>query len=111
MLDGVLVTNEVIHEARAKRKPCVIFKIDFEKAYDSVSWEFLCYMMERMGFGWKWQKWIKGCLESATMFVLVNGSSTSQFEPERGLRQGDSLAHFLFMIVTEGLNALMQQAV
>ena len=47
--------------------------------------------------------WIKGCLASATVFVLVNGSPTEEFYPSRGLRQGDPLAHFLFIVVVEGL--------
>jgi len=67
----------------------VIVKLDFEKAYDSVSWEFLFYMMGRLGLCGKWVQWIRVCLESATVSVLVNGSPTKEFKPTRGLRQGD----------------------
>jgi len=55
--------------------------------------------------------WIKGCLESATISVLVNGSPTSEFKPSRGLRQGDPLAPFLFLIIAEGLAGLVRQAI
>ena len=61
---------------------------DYEKAYDSVSWEFLIYMMRRLGFGPKWAQWMLGCLKSASISVLVNGSPTKQFYPQRGLGQG-----------------------
>ena len=89
----------------------MVFKVDFEKAYDSVSWGFLDYMMMRMGFCERWRKWIHGCMSSASISILVNGSPTKEFTPERGLRQGDPLAPFLFNIVAEGLTGLMRNAV
>ena len=88
-----------------------MFKVDFEKAYDSVSWHFLFYMMRRMGFHEKWIGWIKGCLSSTSISILVNGSPTSEFKPQRGLRQGDPLAPFLFDLVAEGLTGMMRAAV
>jgi len=59
-----------------------------------------------MGFHLKWIKWVQGCLESATVSVLVNGSPTEEFRPSRGLRQGDPMAPFLFLVVAEGLAGL-----
>jgi len=52
-------------------------KIDFEKAYDSITWNFMYYMMTRMGFFEKWVHWIKECLESSTISILVNGIPTT----------------------------------
>ena len=49
LLHGVLIANEVVEEAMRSKRPCMVFKVDFEKAYDSVSWQFLFYMMGRMG--------------------------------------------------------------
>jgi len=103
LLDSVLVANEVLKEVKRRKKSCVYFKVDYEKAYDSVSWEFLYYMLGRLGFCEKWIRWIKSCLESSSMLVLVNESPTSEFYLKRGLRQGDPLAPFLFLIVAEGL--------
>lgn len=54
-------------------------------------------------FSAKWIKWIGGCLESSTLFILVNGSPTEEFKLENGLRQGDYLTPFVFLIVVEGL--------
>ena len=56
ILDGVLVASELIDEMKKKKKPVFLFKIDFEKAYDSVNWDFLLDMMEVMGFGQRWMK-------------------------------------------------------
>ena len=67
MLESVLMANEVIEEVRRSRRREVCLKVDFEKAYDSVRWSFLLDMLHRMGFHNKWIKWVKGCLESASV--------------------------------------------
>jgi hypothetical protein len=54
--------NEVVEMAKRKKRDCVIFKVDFEKAYDSVSWSFLDYMLCRVGFGERWRAWMKTCV-------------------------------------------------
>ncbi|XP_014623177.1 uncharacterized protein [Glycine max] len=111
ILHGVMISNEVIAEAKSKNKPCMFFKVDFEKAYDSVSWGFLNYVMVRMGFYERRRKWIHGCLATASVYILINGSPTSEFVPERGLRQGDPLAPLLFNLVAEGLTVLMRTTI
>jgi len=63
LLDSVLVVNEVMDDLKRRRKSGVVVKLDFKKAYDSVSWEFLLYMMSRLGFCEKWIQWIRACLE------------------------------------------------
>jgi len=79
LLESVMMANEVIDEVRRSRRSGVCLKIDFEKAYNSVGWRFLLDMLHRMGFHSKWVKWVKGCLETATVSVLVNGSPTEEF--------------------------------
>ncbi|KAE9616153.1 putative RNA-directed DNA polymerase [Lupinus albus] len=110
ILDGVIILNEIIHDAKISGKQCSIFKIDFEKAFDSVSWGFLDHMMELLGFCPKWRGWIMECLSTTTTSVLVNGSHTDEIHLKCGLRQGDPLSPFLFLIVDEGLSGLMHQA-
>ncbi|KAJ9551745.1 hypothetical protein OSB04_015790 [Centaurea solstitialis] len=58
----------------------------------------------------KWIGWISACLKSSSMSVLINGAPTKEFSMERGLRQGDPLAPFLFLIVAENLHLLMEEA-
>jgi len=110
LLDGVLVANEVVEELRRSGRSDLCLKVDYEKAYDSVRWDFVYYMMRRLGFHRRWIMWVKGCLESATISVLVKRSPMTEFKPSRGLRQGDPLALFLFLIVVEGLARLVRQA-
>ncbi|GLT52165.1 hypothetical protein SLA2020_255190 [Shorea laevis] len=108
--DGIIITNEIIHEAKQSKKPMLVFKADFEKAYDSVNWELLAEMMNKLGFSTKWRAWIKECLSSATVSVMINGSPTKEFTISKGLRQGDPLAPFLFLMVAEALNGLISKA-
>ena len=110
ILHGTMILNEVVEEAKRCKKLVLVCKVDFEKAYDSVSWSFLDYMLDRLGFCLRWRKWISACLQSATISILVNGSPTKEFAPTRGLRQGDHLAPFLFNIVAEDLTGMMRVA-
>ncbi|KHN25569.1 hypothetical protein glysoja_035697, partial [Glycine soja] len=76
-----LLANRLKKEAKRGHKSCLVFKVDYERAYDSVSWAFLSYMVRRLGFYTKWISWIEGCLHSASVSVLVNGSPTNEFIP------------------------------
>ncbi|GJU07833.1 RNA-directed DNA polymerase, eukaryota, reverse transcriptase zinc-binding domain protein [Tanacetum coccineum] len=110
ILDGPLIINEVMDWYRKRKKDLMIFNVDFEKAFDSLRWDFLDLVMEKLGFGHKWRSWIYGCLHNARSLVLVNGSPTIEFEVFRGLRQRDPLSHFLFILAMEGLHLLTCKA-
>ncbi|GJV09607.1 RNA-directed DNA polymerase, eukaryota, reverse transcriptase zinc-binding domain protein [Tanacetum coccineum] len=64
-----------------------------------------------MGFGERWCKWVQTCQKSASVLVLVNGSPKLEFKMERGLKQGDPLSPFLFLVAAEGLNVTLKDAV
>ena len=110
LLESVLLANEVIEDVRRRRRRGVFLKVDFEKAYDSVRWSFLLDMLNRLGFHERWIKWVQGYLESTTVSILVNGCPTEEFRPTRGLRQGDPMAPFLFLVVAEGLAGLVHSS-
>ncbi|RVW94701.1 Protein transport protein Sec24-like CEF [Vitis vinifera] len=80
ILDVVLIANELVYEKRRSREEGLVFKIDFEKAYDHVDWGFLDHVLERKGFSSRWRSWIRGCLSSTTFVVLVNGNAKGWVE-------------------------------
>ncbi|GJX03841.1 RNA-directed DNA polymerase, eukaryota, reverse transcriptase zinc-binding domain protein, partial [Tanacetum coccineum] len=94
-----------------KKKHTMIFKVDFEKAYDSVRWDYLDDVLKRFGFSEKWCGWIQNCLLSSKGSVIVNGSPTKEFQFHRGLKQGDPLSPFLFLLIMESLHISMQRVV
>ncbi|KAL5543048.1 hypothetical protein UlMin_010758 [Ulmus minor] len=111
ILHVALVANEVVEEYRVSGKEGVVFKVDFEKAYDHVDWNFLDFALEKKGFETRWRKWIWGCLSSVSYSVLINGRPRGKFSGSRGLRQGDHLSPFLFIIVVDVLGRLVDKAI
>ncbi|GKA67444.1 RNA-directed DNA polymerase, eukaryota [Tanacetum coccineum] len=111
ILDGPFIINELLSWCRHKKQQAMVFKVDFAKAYDSVRWDYLDDVLFSFGFGVKWRSWIKGSLISGMASVLVNGSPTSEFQFHCGLKQGDPLAPYLFILVMESLHLSVSRTV
>jgi hypothetical protein len=109
-MEGVVILHETIHELHTKKQNGVIFKIEFEKAYDKVKWSFLQQTLRMKGFSPKWCRWIEGMVSGGSVGIKVNDEIGSYFQPKRGLCQGDPMSLILCNIVADMLALLIKMA-
>jgi hypothetical protein len=108
--DNVLVAYECIHYLRNKKGKsgaCAI-KLYMAKAYDRVEWKYLENVMEALGFSTRWRDLVMRCVTSVSFSVRINGQFSPEFKPSRGIRQGDPISPYLFLLCAEGLSCMLK---
>ena len=88
----------------------MFMKLDIQKAYDMVDWRFLCKTIEAFGFSYQWINLILQCISTTKVSILINGIPKGFFKSSRGLRQGDPLSPFLFIIMAEAFGRAFSKA-
>jgi hypothetical protein len=111
--DNIIIAQEVFHSMRIKKgvKGYMAVKVDLEKAYDRLRWEFILDTLKDIGLEENFINLIYHCLSSSVMQVLFNGNHTTKLSPSQGVRQGDPLSPYLFVLTMERLSHLIQSKV
>ena len=111
--DNVLAAYETLHTMQTRlkgKKGFMAITLDMSKAHDRVEWRYLEEIMKRLGFAPRWINLILMCVTMVRYSVLVNSKPCGYIHPRRGLRQGDPISLYLFLLCAEGLNALLKKA-
>jgi hypothetical protein len=108
--DGPLALHEIIHELKVKKTEAVLLKLDFEKAYDRVNWQFLREVLIRKGFDAAYVHRMMQLVSGGQTAIAINGEVGPYFRNKRGVRQGDPISPLLFNFVGDALDAILSRA-
>lgn len=98
VIDGILMADECVDSWKKSVAPRLVCKIDLEKAFDIIDRDFLKLVLIKKCLGPKWINWMMGCVTHPWFSILLNGTSKGFFYASRGLRQGDLLSPFFFLV-------------
>jgi hypothetical protein len=109
--DNIITAYECLHfikRNRAKKHRFCALKLDMRKAYDRLEWRYLEAVMLKLGFHRLWVQMVMRLVTTVSFQVLFNGGKLQQFIPSRGVRQGDPISPYMFLLVAEGLSCLLK---
>jgi Reverse transcriptase (RNA-dependent DNA polymerase) len=107
IMDGVVTAQEILYYSHMNNDIRVLIKLDFEKAFDRLNWDYLLETFSHKNFPTQWIQWIRNILHGGRVCINLNGHLIVYFECTRGVRQGGSLSPLLFILIAEGLGKIL----
>ena len=109
--ENQVIVQEMLHSFKAgkMKEGLMAIKLDHQKAYDRVNWSFIKVVLIKFGFSEVFINWIMECITSMSFEVLINGGKSENFKPERGMRQGDPLSPYIFILGQKILSRLLEK--
>lgn len=108
IIDGIILMHEMLHLVKERKEETILLKLDMEKANDNVNWDVLEEILSIFGFGKIWRNWIRECISTPRFLVIINGEPIGYFRYERGLRKGDPISAYIFIIMVKVLDRAIQ---
>ena len=110
ILNHIIQLHEVVHSLKSNKQAGIIIQLDLAKSYNKISWSYIRVVLRAYGFNQNWISWVMALVTTSSFSILLNVSPSRLFTPYRGLRQGDPLSPFLFVLMTEGLGKAIKMA-
>jgi len=108
ILNNVIQAHEVVHSIKSNKQVGMIIQLDLGKAYDKLSSSCIRAVLKAYGFDQNWIRWVMTLVTMTSFSILLNGTPSRLFTPSKGLRQGDPLSPFLFVLMMEGLGRVIK---
>jgi hypothetical protein len=110
IMENIIHAHELIHTLKLQKRGGMIIQLDLAKAYEKISWHYIIRTLEAFNFTQHWISWIVIPVSTTSYSLLVNVAPAKPFWPTRGIKQGDPLSPFLFILMMEGLNRSIKSA-
>jgi hypothetical protein len=110
-MDSVILVHETIHSLKSTHTLGMLLKLDLSKDFEKLSWQYMKALLTAFSFNKDWISWIMSLISSAFFSILVNGVPSQPFSPSRGIRLGDPLSPFLFIIMVEGMGRYIKASI
>ena len=107
--ENVRLIYDSLFEAKQQEIPGLLLSIDFQQAFDSISWKFIHKTLDHFNFGPSFKRWIKLFQTSSESCILQNGHMTEYFKLLRGCRQGDPISPYIFILCAEVLSHMIKK--